>query len=48
MKGEVFLQDPIGVDKEGNEISLMDVLGTEEDEISEQVEKKLQIKKAVQ
>jgi RNA polymerase, sigma 27/28 subunit, RpsK/SigK len=45
MKGEVFLQDPIGVDKEGNEISLMDVLGTEEDEISEQVEKKLQIKK---
>lgn len=45
MKGEVFLQDPIGVDKEGNEISLMDVLGTEENEISEQVEKKIQIKK---
>ena len=25
-KGEVYLQDPIGTDKEGNEVSLMDVL----------------------
>lgn len=30
-KGEVYLQDPIGVDKEGNEISLMDVLSSDED-----------------
>ena len=26
---QVSLQDPIGMDKEGNEISLIDVLGTE-------------------
>lgn len=28
-KGEVSLYDPIGIDKEGNEISLIDVLGTD-------------------
>lgn len=28
-KGEVSLYDPIGVDKEGNEITLIDVLGTD-------------------
>ncbi len=44
-KGEVFLHDPIGIDKEGNEISLMDVLSTEEDSIVEIVENKIQIKK---
>jgi len=36
-RGEVSLYDPIGVDKEGNEISLMDILGTEQD-IAEKVE----------
>lgn len=30
-KGEVSLYDPIGIDKEGNEISLIDVLGTDAD-----------------
>jgi len=30
-KGEVSLYDPIGVDKEGNEITLIDVLGTHPD-----------------
>jgi len=44
-KSEVFLQDPIGVDKEGNEISLMDVLGTENDTVVEEVENKIQTKK---
>lgn len=44
-KGEVYLQDPIGVDKEGNEISLMDVLSSDEDSIIEVVENKIQIKK---
>jgi RNA polymerase sporulation-specific sigma factor len=44
-KSEVFLQDPIGVDKEGNEISLMDVLGTDNDTVVEEVESKIQIKK---
>lgn len=45
IKGEVYLQDPIGVDKEGNEISLMDVLSSDEDSIIEIVESKIQIKK---
>ena len=44
-KGEVYLQDPIGTDKEGNEISLMDVLSSDEDSIFEIVENKIQIKK---
>jgi RNA polymerase sigma-K factor len=44
-KSEVFLQDPIGIDKEGNEISLMDVLGTESDTVVDEVENKIQIKK---
>lgn len=44
-KGEVYLQDPIGVDKEGNEISLMDVLSSDEDSVLEIVENKIQIKK---
>lgn len=44
-KGEVYLQDPIGIDKEGNEISLMDVLSSDEDSIIEIVESKIQVKK---
>jgi len=44
-KGEVYLQDPIGIDKEGNEISLLDVLSSDEDSIIEIVENKIQIKK---
>lgn len=44
-KNEVYLQDPIGIDKEGNEISLMDVLSSEEDSIIEIVENKMQVKK---
>ena len=39
-KGEIYLQDPIGIDKEGNEISLMDVLSSDEDSIIEIVENK--------
>jgi RNA polymerase sporulation-specific sigma factor len=44
-KSEVYLQDPIGVDKEGNEICLMDVLGTESDAVLDEVENKVYIKK---
>ena len=44
-KVQVSLQDPIGTDKEGNEISLIDVLGTDIDYILDQVELKVQIKK---
>ena len=42
-KSETFLQDPIGVDKEGNEISLNDVLSSEKDSVIDKVEMKLQI-----
>lgn len=37
-RGEVSIYDPIGVDKEGNEISLIDVLGSEAEPISDQIE----------
>ncbi len=42
---EVSLEEPIGVDKEGNEISFMDIVGSSEEEISENMEIKEQIKK---
>ncbi len=38
VRGEVSLYDPIGVDKEGNEITLIDVLGTDPDVVAELVE----------
>lgn len=43
-KSETFLQDPIGVDKEGNEICLIDVLSSDKDSVMEKVEINLQIK----
>ena len=43
-KGEVFLQDPIGVDKEGNEICLIDILSSDSDSVLEAVENSLQVK----
>lgn len=45
IKSEISLHDPIGVDKEGNEISLIDILGTDTDEVSDQVELRMQVKK---
>lgn len=44
-KNEVFIQEPIGIDKEGNEISLIDVLGTGQDDVMEKVDLKLQMEK---
>ena len=41
-KGEVFLQDPIGTDKEGNEICLIDILSSEGDSVLEIVENNIQ------
>lgn len=38
----VYLHDPIGVDREGNEISLIDVLPSDDEEISDQVDKKFE------
>jgi len=45
IKSEIYLQDPIGLDKEGNEISLMDILSSDKDSILEVVESKIQVKK---
>jgi len=45
IRSEVYLQDPIGLDKEGNEISLMDILSSDKDSILEVVENKIQVKK---
>ena len=43
-KSEVYLQDPIGVDKEGNEFCLIDILSGEKDCVLENVERNLQVK----
>ncbi|MDD4767895.1 MAG: RNA polymerase sporulation sigma factor SigK [Desulfotomaculaceae bacterium] len=45
VKAEVSLYDPIGVDKEGNEISLIDVLGTHPEVVSEIVENNFERKR---
>jgi len=37
-KGEVSLYDPIGMDKEGNEITLLDILGTDPEIVQDTVE----------
>lgn len=43
-KSEIYLQDPIGVDKEGNEFCLMDILSSEKDSVLEKVESNLQVR----
>ncbi len=45
IKNEVSLQEPIGVDKEGNEITLIDVMSNDCESIFEEVALKIQIKK---
>jgi RNA polymerase sporulation-specific sigma factor len=47
-KTEVSLHDPIGIDKEGNEISLIDILGSDCDIVLDEVELKMQVKKLYQ
>lgn len=44
-RSEVSLQDPIGIDKEGSEISLIDILGSEADDVIDEVDLKIQVKK---
>ncbi|MDD2482590.1 MAG: RNA polymerase sporulation sigma factor SigK [Lutispora sp.] len=48
IKSEVSINEPIGIDKEGNEISLIDILGSDSDIILDEVELKIQIKKLYQ
>jgi RNA polymerase sporulation-specific sigma factor len=45
IKREVSLSDPIGVDREGNEISLIDILGTRADLVAEQAELRIQTRR---
>jgi RNA polymerase sporulation-specific sigma factor len=39
---DVSLHDPIGTDKEGNEITLVDILGTEADDVVDKVQLKIE------
>jgi RNA polymerase sporulation-specific sigma factor len=39
---DVSLHDPIGTDKEGNEITLIDILGTRADDVVKQVEMQIE------
>jgi RNA polymerase sporulation-specific sigma factor len=41
-KKDVSLHDPIGTDKEGNEITLIDILGSEADDVAETVQMKIE------
>lgn len=45
VRSEVSLYEPIGVDKEGNEITLIDVLGTYQEIVSETVEEQFEQKR---
>lgn len=45
LQNEVSLNEPIGLDKSGNEISLIDLLKSDDDDIIEKLEFKSQIKK---
>lgn len=47
-KGEVSLQEPIGTDGEGNEITLTDVLGTDGTEVHGEVERRMSLKRVRQ
>lgn len=45
MQSEVSLQDPIGIDREGNEIALIDIIGNDADSVVDEVELKIQVKR---
>lgn len=45
IQSEVFLQDPIGYDREGNEITLIDVMGNENESVIDEVELKMQVRR---
>jgi RNA polymerase sporulation-specific sigma factor len=44
-QNEVLLQEPIGIDKEGNEIALIDILSNDTESVLDEVELKMQVKK---
>ena len=45
LKVELSLHEPIGMDKEGNEINLLDILGSEADDVIEEVDLRIETKK---
>jgi len=45
---EVSLNDPIGTDKEGNQILLMDIIGTDEEDVIKEIDGRAKIKKLYQ
>lgn len=47
-RSEVSLQDPIGIDKEGNALTLIDVLGTDADQVIDEVHLKIETRKLYQ
>lgn len=42
-RGEVSLYDPIGVDREGNEITLLDILGSDPELVPNEVHTQIQV-----
>ena len=44
-QGDVSLNDPIGTDKEGNRILLMDIIGTDEEDVIREIDYKIKVKK---
>lgn len=44
-QGDVSLNDPIGTDKEGNQILLMDIIGTDEEDVIKEIDYKIQTKR---
>jgi RNA polymerase sporulation-specific sigma factor len=44
-QNEISLNEPLGTDKEGNEIALIDILGCEDEDVEEKVDLKQRIKK---
>lgn len=47
-KNDVYLNDPVGADKDGNELTLMDLLCEKEDTVFEQVDKSIERDKFLQ
>ncbi|MGI6574551.1 MAG: RNA polymerase sporulation sigma factor SigK [bacterium] len=48
LRSEVSLYEPIGIDKEGNEISLLDILGTNPNVVSEIIELRFEQQKLLE
>ena len=45
IRQEISLNQPVGTDRDGNEISFMDILGTDPDEIVDTISLKIQVGK---